>query len=146
MTNLLKKLIYLFSIIISLLFLLPWKTVVNASDVDIKVNFIFEHLTYTKGDTIQISLNIENGHQVDEIKMGINCSNDITTCIDFASDVEVNKSSGFTKELINEVNNDEGVKLYLQKENDLLQNKICSLKLICKNDIEDIISLIANKN
>ena len=48
------------------------------------------------------------------------------------------------KELVNEVNNDEGVKLYLQKENDLLQNKICSLKLICKNDIEDIISLIAN--
>ena len=51
-----------------MLFLLPWKTVVHASNVDIKVNFIFEYLTYTKGDTIQLSLNIENGHQVDEIK------------------------------------------------------------------------------
>ncbi len=144
MTNLLKKLIYLLSIIISLLFLLPWKTVVHASDIDIEVNFIFEHLTYTKGDTIKLSLNIENGHQVDEIKMGINCSNDITSFIDFANNVEVNKSSGFTKELVNEAGNDEGVKLYLQKENELLQRKICSLKLICKNDIEDIISLIAN--
>ena len=130
-------------IIISMLFLSPWKTVVHASDVDIEVNFIFEHLTYTKGDTIKLSLNIENGHQVDEIKMGINCSNDITSFIDFANNVEVNKSSGFTKELVNEAGNDEGVKLYLQKENELLQRKICSLKLICKNDIEDIISKTA---
>ena len=107
-------------------------------------NIIFDNLNYNKNDTIYISLNIFNVYKVNEIKLGINNSSEIDTFVDFDNNIEVNKSSGFSKELINEANNNEGIRLYLQKESEIIQETICSIKLTCEKDITDIVKLISS--
>lgn len=141
MTKLFKKFLFVFSFIF-LLCLLLGQSIVNANDESVKVNVIFEHLSYSEGDYIHIRINIINIEKVNEIKLGISNSNDFDKFIDFTEAVTVNKSSGFDDELINEVNDTLGIRLHLQKSGDTLQENICEIKLLCQKDISDIISII----
>lgn len=118
------------------------KDIVTAKDESIKVNVIFEDLCYTKGDYINIRINIINVDKVNEIKLGISNIDEFNKYISFIENAIINKSSGFTNELVNEVSNETGIRLHLQKEDEVLQESICEINLLCENNISDIISII----
>lgn len=123
--------------------LLICSNVFASDNKKIQVNFIFNNLSYSGNDIVTVHVNITNIDYVSEIKMGINKSEETNKFIEFIDVVNVNKSSGFKNELINKVDEVLGLRLHLQKEEESLEEGVCEIKLKCKKDISDIISVLS---
>lgn len=133
----------IYTLAIGLLFILI--TTISFSNVNaeegIKIYFVFNKLSYNSGDELIIDININDYSKVNEIKLGIN-KLEYFESID-TSLYEVNKNGVFTKQIINELDNNI-YKLYLSKQsNGILSNgnNITKLKLKCFYEISDVFEL-----
>lgn len=145
MINLIKKITLFFGLSCVFVFTLMSKNIVHASNDTIKVNFIFDQLTYIKGDYIHLNINISNLDKVSEIKMGINNSEDFKKFVEFLEPVGLESSSGFNDIFVNEINEEKGLRAHFQKSGDVLQNSLGNLTFISVKDISDIISVISKE-
>ena len=118
---------------------------VDALSTDnINVYFIVSENKLEKKDELVVNINIDNFDDVDEIKIGINITNNICPVIMNDGYYELSDNSVFTNVLINTLDEEKILKLHVCKETSealSYQNNIATLKFTCLDNVTDAISL-----
>ena len=122
---------------------------VDALSTDkINVYFIVSENQLEKKDELIVNINIDNFDDVDEIKIGINITNNISPVIMSDGYYELSDNSVFTNVLINTLDEEKILKLHVCKETSealSYQNNIATLKFTCLDNVTDAISLFKDK-
>ena len=129
-----------FILITSISILAPRKNVYGQEEKP-KVNLIVDNIKYKQGDYINVNINIDECDNLKEIKIGLNITSDWEEFIKFSSALEINENFGVSNILVNEVS-EEGFRLHIQKNNEINQKQLGTLKLLCTKDIENIVSYL----
>ena len=111
---------------------------------NINVYFIVSENKLEKKDELVVNINIDNFDDVDEIKIGINITNNICPVIINDGYYELSDNSVFTNVLINTLDEEKILKLHVCKETSealSYQNNIATLKFTCLDNVTDAISL-----
>ncbi len=139
-----KKIFILFITLFSSLFFLPFK--VNASSSFTQVYVISSSNSYKKGDTVDVSINLDNFAKLSEVKLQVKIDSSLLTPVVIDEKCFMFSNSSFCQnDIINDFVEESILRLRLIKSDELSEgycssykNNVCSFKFIANVDIENI--------